>query len=60
MEPSESVDPAELKSTVNGALPEDGVAFATATGAWLTLNTEMLTDATSVAPLSSITVKVAT
>ena len=32
MEPSESFDPAELKLTVSGAMPEIGLAAATAAG----------------------------
>ena len=35
MDPSVSLEPAELKLTVSGAAPEVGVAEATATGGWL-------------------------
>ena len=58
MEPSGSVEPTEEKLTVNGALPWVPEALATATGSWLTARTATLSEATSVAPLSSMIVSV--
>ena len=59
MVPSGSVDPAELNVTASGALPDVGLAPATATGAWLGALVVTVTVAVSDAPLSSVTVRVA-
>ena len=56
--PSGSEVPAELKATTSGATPSDGVAWASAVGATLTV-LSMVTGVVAVAPSSSVTVSVA-
>src|SRR4051812_11722492 len=60
MVPSASSEPAEENATASGALPDGGVPDAAAVGGWLgTGLTTMFTDEVSVAPSSSVTVRVA-
>ena len=58
MVPSESTDDEPENDTVRGIVPEGGVALATAVGAMFAALVTV-TVAVSVAPLSSVTVRVA-
>ena len=57
--PSGSLDPTELNATASGILPLVGVAVAAAIGAWFD-TAATVTVAVPVAPLSSVTTRVAT